>query len=92
MYLTPEEAKECARRRRLVAEYVPGVGARCVYCGEWGVPLYKGGWQKLAGGDRHKYFICPTCTNKFPAILKQDIENLRERSRKTDVEALTSPD
>ena len=92
MYLKPEEARECARRRRLVAEFVPNIGARCVYCGEWGEPLYKGGWQKLAGGGKHKYFICPVCNNKFPAVLKREPEFLRERSRTTAVEPLTEVD
>lgn len=89
MYLDPEFAKECARRSRLVAEYIPGQGARCVYCGDWGNPLYKGGYQTLVSGQRRKYFICPTCGNKFPADLKVDLIDLRESSGITSSEPLT---
>jgi len=71
MYLPVEQAKENVRRNRLVAEYIPGQGARCTQCGEWGNPLYKGGYQTLVSGTKRKYFICPACGHKFTADLRE---------------------
>lgn len=34
-YLPTNQAREVVRRSRLVASYVAGCGARCVFCGEW---------------------------------------------------------
>ena len=77
MYFSPEQARAYVQISRVVAEYIPGVGARCTLCGEWGNPLNKGGYQTLAAGQRRKYFVCPTCGNKFPANLSSNIADLR---------------
>ena len=83
MYFSPEQAREIARRRKVVAEYVPRSGARCIWCGEWGDELSNGGYQTLVDGTRRKYLICPTCGNKFIADLPRNITDDREDSRTT---------
>lgn len=60
MYFPLEEAKNIARRYRLVAEYVPGVGARCILCGAWGRALHNG-IKKLKNGVIRRYFTCDSC-------------------------------
>ncbi len=64
MYFSPEVAREIAKRNRCVAEYVPGSGARCIYCGEWGDDLQYG-TKRLVSGVIRRYHICPCCSNKF---------------------------
>jgi len=70
MYLPVEQARENVRRARLVAEYVPGVGAKCTQCGNYGVHL-KHGIKNLKGNTERRYFHCPECGNRFPADLKK---------------------
>lgn len=66
-YLTVDEARKFATRRRLVAAYVPGVGARCVYCGSWGDALYRHCRVIPAKnpGVARRYHQCPDCGNKY---------------------------
>lgn len=65
MYFKIETAIVIARRVRTVAEYVPGVGARCTLCGEWGDDL-EYGVKQLKCGSVRRYFVCSACGFKFP--------------------------
>lgn len=64
-YLSVESAQAIVRRARLVAEYTPGVGARCPLCGDWGERLYR--CVVRPAGDRieRRYHICVACQWKF---------------------------
>lgn len=64
IYYSPEQAREIVRRTRVVVEFMPGVGARCPLCGDWGNELYKC-VKQLATGVKRRYHQCPTCGYKF---------------------------
>jgi uncharacterized protein YlaI len=66
VYFKIDTAIIIARRLKTVAEYMPGVGARCVLCGEWGNDL-EYGVKRLKSGAVRRYFVCSTCGFRFPA-------------------------
>lgn len=62
-YLKTETAVLIVRRLRLVAEYVPGAGARCTLCGEWN--RAETGAKLLNSGKKRRYHLCVNCSHKF---------------------------
>jgi hypothetical protein len=62
-YLKIESAIIIVRRLRLVAEFIPGSGARCTMCGEWN--RAETGAKTLKSGKKIRYHTCLTCSYKF---------------------------
>ena len=70
-YLKTETAVLIVRRLRLVAEFVPGSGARCTLCGEWN--RAECGASMLKNGTQRRYHTCVNCGNKFPSEVRREI-------------------
>lgn len=64
-YLRIESALIIVERLRVVAEYIPGVGARCVLCGDWS--RAETGAKILKSGKKRRYHLCINCGHKFPS-------------------------
>lgn len=62
-YLKTEAARIIVRRLRLIAEFVPGVGARCPMCGEWN--RAETGAIRLKSGKKNRYHACISCGYKY---------------------------
>lgn len=71
-FLKTETAVLIVRRLRLVAEYVPGAGARCTLCGEWNPA--ESGAKVLKSGKRIRYHVCLNCCHKFKSEEKTSQE------------------
>ncbi|MBF0406463.1 MAG: hypothetical protein HQM10_03855 [Candidatus Riflebacteria bacterium] len=62
-YLKIESAIQIVRLLRLVADFVPGSGARCTLCGEWN--RAETGVKILRTGKKTRYHACINCGHKF---------------------------
>lgn len=70
-YLKIETAVLIVRRLRIVAEFVPGSGARCTLCGEWN--RAECGVNVLKNGVQRRYHACVNCGHKFPSEPRREI-------------------
>jgi len=70
-YLKTETAVLIVRRLRLVAEFVPGSGARCTLCGEWN--RAECGANELKSGTHRRYHTCFNCGHKFRSEVHREI-------------------
>lgn len=70
-YLKIETAVLIVRRLRLVAEFVPGSGARCTMCGEWN--RAECGINILKNGVQRRYHTCIGCGHKFSSEVRREI-------------------
>ena len=70
-YLKIETAVLIVRRLRLVAEFVPGSGAKCTLCGEWN--RAECGVNVLKNGTQRRYHTCIGCGHKFSSEVHSDI-------------------
>lgn len=68
-YLKIETAVLIVRRLRIVAEFVPGSGARCTLCGEWN--RAECGGKILKSGKKMRYHTCVYCSYKFSSEEKR---------------------
>ena len=62
-YLKIDFALIIVERLRVVAEYIPGAGARCTLCGEWN--RAETGAKILKTGKKRRYHVCLNCGYKF---------------------------
>lgn len=70
-YLKTETAVLIVRRLRLVAEFIPGSGAKCTLCGEWN--RAECGVNVLKNGTHRRYHTCINCGHKFSSEVHREI-------------------